>query len=231
MTNILGIHIGHDASASLIIDGRIAASIAEERFHTHKALFRNALNAVEHCLIEARLSFEEIDAIAYSGHINEQRLKTMFAIDDQLLERITGLDYKQKFLLRTKDFLKSYWAKNIKSLPSILKLSYPVTPKFILLDTIKKSRCSAYYTSGNSQKTLVVTADGAGDDGNSLTVWLAEKGSMKLLKEYSTEYSFGYFYSAVTEALGWWSEMVRAQSWDLHLTAIQRLFLKRSYHG
>ena len=163
------------------------------------------LNAVEHCLIEARLSFEEIDAIAYSGHINEQRLKTMFAIDDQLLERITGLDYKQKFLLRTKDLLKKLLGKEHQIAPEYFKtFKLPSNTKIHFVGHHKSHAASAYYTSGNSQKTLVVTADGAGDDGNSLTVWLAEKGSMKLLKEYSTQYSFGYFYSAVTEALGWW---------------------------
>jgi len=38
---ILGVHIGHDSSAALVVDGRIVADVAEERF-TRKALRRTA---------------------------------------------------------------------------------------------------------------------------------------------------------------------------------------------
>ena len=31
-TRILGVHSGHDSSAALIVDGRIVADVAEERF-------------------------------------------------------------------------------------------------------------------------------------------------------------------------------------------------------
>jgi carbamoyltransferase len=62
---------------------------------------------------------------------------------------------------------------------------------------------SAYYTSGTRERQLVVTIDGAGD-GVSMSLWRGEDGRLEKLKQFPTSASLGWFYSNVTEALGWW---------------------------
>ena len=47
---ILGVHIGHDSSASLVIDGKIVADVAEERFNRIKHYAGLPRNAVNYCL-------------------------------------------------------------------------------------------------------------------------------------------------------------------------------------
>src|SRR5205807_9802120 len=50
---------------------------------------------------------------------------------------------------------------------------------------------------------LIVTVDGAGD-GISAALWRGENGKIELLESFPTSASIGWFYSNVTEALGWW---------------------------
>jgi carbamoyltransferase len=62
---------------------------------------------------------------------------------------------------------------------------------------------SAYYTSGITSKTLIVTCDGIGD-GISMAVWRGQNGQIEPLYRVGSEGSLGWFYAAVTEALDWW---------------------------
>jgi carbamoyltransferase len=50
---------------------------------------------------------------------------------------------------------------------------------------------------------LIITCDGVGD-GTSVAVWNGSGGNIREIKRYGTSGSFGWFYSLVTEALGWW---------------------------
>src|SRR5207247_1201051 len=62
---------------------------------------------------------------------------------------------------------------------------------------------SAYYTNPSPGKQLVVTIDGAGD-GFSGAIWRGQNGKIELLQSFPTSASIGWFYSNITEALGWW---------------------------
>jgi carbamoyltransferase len=64
---------------------------------------------------------------------------------------------------------------------------------------------AAYFTSGLAldERAVVVTMDGAGD-GISSAIWRGENGKLELLYSAGWESSIGWFYSNVTEALGWW---------------------------
>src|SRR5207244_2180256 len=62
---------------------------------------------------------------------------------------------------------------------------------------------SAYYTNNLSEKQLIVTMDGSGD-GISIALWRGENGKIELLQAFPPSASLGFFYSNVTEALGWW---------------------------
>src|SRR5262249_11900582 len=52
-------------------------------------------------------------------------------------------------------------------------------------------------------KQLIVTMDGLGDD-MSAGIYRGENGKIELLESFSSSASMGWFYSNVTEALGWW---------------------------
>jgi carbamoyltransferase len=64
---------------------------------------------------------------------------------------------------------------------------------------------SAYYTCGRplSERVTVATLDGMGE-GISCAIWRGQNGRLEPLLKVNTSGSIGWFYSNVTEALGWW---------------------------
>ena len=64
---ILGLHyVGHDASASLIKDGEVIASVMEERFSGIKKDRSFPINAVNFCLKYADITIDDIDVITFN---------------------------------------------------------------------------------------------------------------------------------------------------------------------
>ena len=53
--NVLGVHVGHDSSAAMVVDGRLVADAAEERFSRVKHDAGLPVRAIESCLEIARL--------------------------------------------------------------------------------------------------------------------------------------------------------------------------------
>ena len=67
---------GHDASAALIVDGKIVAAVEEERFTRKKhASGQLPIHAVRFCLETAQIKPEEIDVIAYPWSLKILREK------------------------------------------------------------------------------------------------------------------------------------------------------------
>src|SRR5438477_10772471 len=66
---VLGINgmddIFHDSSASLIVDGKIVASVEEERFNRKKHSSGIPRLAMEYCIEKAGISFSDVDHIGY----------------------------------------------------------------------------------------------------------------------------------------------------------------------
>src|SRR3989442_15566396 len=61
---ILGIHIGHDSSAALVVDGKIVADVAEERFPRIKHYSGLPIASISYCLQSRGLKIEDIDVVA-----------------------------------------------------------------------------------------------------------------------------------------------------------------------
>jgi len=67
----------HDASAALVVDGKLIAAAAEERFTLQKHDPNFPVLAAEFCLKRAGLSAEELDCIAYHENPNEKFSRTL----------------------------------------------------------------------------------------------------------------------------------------------------------
>ena len=61
---VLGIHIGHESSAALIIDGKVVTDVAEERFKRIKHYNGLPIKSIEYCLKSQNISMNDIDIIA-----------------------------------------------------------------------------------------------------------------------------------------------------------------------
>ncbi len=194
---ILGIHHGHDSCAALIIDGRIVVDVQEERFVRIKHSSSLPFKSVEHCLSIGGLSMDDIDAIAISSEHQLPDLNFLF-------EFPSGKEQKKSKQRQLLEFARKKKGFALTGLPLYIKrFKVNERTKIINVNHHLAHAASAYFTSGTSEKQLIVTADGAGD-GLTTCVWRGENGKITPLRKWGTNASLGWFYSNVTEGIGWW---------------------------
>jgi carbamoyltransferase len=195
--NILGIHIGHDSSAALVVDGRIVADVAEERFTRTKHYCGLPLHALDYCLKSQGITMTDIDAVAVPAACSVPDLNFLLDLRGAKQERKTRKR-------RTLEFVQEIMNKPEAKPPLYIK-NFPLHSKTEIIHVHHHlaHAASAYYTSGSREKQLIVTLDGAGD-GVSGGIWRGENGAITELQSFPTSASVGWFYSNVTEALGWW---------------------------
>ena len=195
--NILGVHIGHDSSAALVINGKIVADVAEERFTRTKHYSGLPRHAVDYCLKSQGITMENIEAIAIPKKTGAPRLNFLFDFP-------AGKKRKRS---RRGQLLELYnnIAKRPIEKPPLYIQSFKVAEhtEIIHIEHHLAHAASAYYTNPLNEKQLIVTMDGAGD-GVSIGIWRGEKNKISPLKKFGSDASIGWFYSNVTEALGWW---------------------------
>lgn len=195
--NILGVQIGHDSSAALIAEGRLVADVAEERFARVKHFIGLPTESVAYCLAAGGIGSGDLDVIAVSSSSGVPGLNHMFALDQHRRER--GSPSKE--MLRR---LRTALGRKTEEIPPIYFKQFPLAPRcqVVHVEHHLAHAAAAYYSSQYRQKTLIVTCDGVGD-GVSLCLWRGENGKITPLEKFSSSGSIGWFYSNVTEALGW----------------------------
>jgi carbamoyltransferase len=194
---LLGISCGHDASACLVVDGVLIADAAEERFTRvkHDAGFPSA--AIAYCLSEARIGSEEIDVVAIADLFLPLGPERYFVLTP---EQSASLAASRPIEARARQMLINTGSRD---LPLYMR-RFALSPKCRLI-CVEHHLCHAaasYFTRGRSDRCLIVTMDGIGDN-VSVAVWRGEGNEIAPLARWGRDASFGWFYSNVTEALGW----------------------------
>ena len=195
--NILGIHIGHDSSVALVVDGKIIADVAEERFVRSKHYSGLPIQSLKYCLEVANLSINDIDVIAIPAKRDIYELNFLLGLEGNQKQkkgpRSAGISYIQRIL-----------GMMMRHPPLYIK-NFPVSKRIeiVHVEHHLAHAASAYYTNNIRDKQLIVTIDGAGDR-VSVGIWEGKEGKINALKKFPTSSSIGWFYSNVTEALGWW---------------------------
>src|SRR6266850_692733 len=88
---------GHDSAAALVVDGKLVAAAAEERFCRQKHTGRFPVEAIHYCLQEAGLGIEDIDEIARG--FDYTKYKMLYSIDP-LTARLYEETLSREALLR-----------------------------------------------------------------------------------------------------------------------------------
>ncbi len=171
---ILGVHFGHDANAALIVDGKIVADVAEERFNRVKHSADPPVNAVGYCLDTSGLKPSDIDVIAVSGVNTHPDFHKVFKTDG---DHTRVPVYHRRYVLGGKTRIHNF-------------------------DHHHCHAAAGFFLSGKRDDALVMVSDGFGDD-CSLSLWKGSGHSLTLLEKFPREGSLGWFYSNVTESLGW----------------------------
>ncbi len=188
---ILGIKYGgHDTSAALMIDGKLVAACAQERYTKDKHSRRFPLEAINDCLKIGKINLSDIDEIAYVNDI-----KT-FLKEIYLKPAIKNFS-RLKFLI--KDFRKFLRLLNTEKIVR-RELKYKGKIKFY-----RHHLChiaSAYYPSG-FEKALCLSLDGMAENETGM-IAEANSGKINILNAKNLyPDSLGLFYSAITDFLGW----------------------------
>ncbi|RMH56617.1 MAG: carbamoyltransferase [Candidatus Hydrogenedentota bacterium] len=92
MRAILGIQEAHDASAALMVDGRIVAAAQEERFSGLKGDYGFPRQAVAYCLREAGIDSSDLDEVALASHswnpvLTKIKRNANFSVEDWVKEQ------------------------------------------------------------------------------------------------------------------------------------------------
>jgi len=204
----------HDSSATLVIDGEIVAAAQEERFSRIKHDPSFPTKAIEYCLAEAELLFEDLDTVIFYD-------KPMLKFE-RLLETYLSVAPKGFF-----SFLKAMpiWLKEKLYLKSILRMEYrklihkqravtennsideqvrrekkPKLPKMLFSEHHQSHAASAYFPSPYN-KAVVLCLDGVGEWATS-SVWKGEGNQLTPLWDIHFPHSLGLLYSAFTYYCG-----------------------------
>lgn len=220
---ILGLHIGHDATACLVDGkGNVVAAIAEERLTRVKYHMGFPFEAIEECIRIGGISKNDIrDVVLSTEHMlfpGTPEYNRLFFLKDK--NEIRKYD-----IFNNPNQLKGKWGKILGLIPLLNRtrrdnsdfraeskaLTLSETQK--VLDEIGLRHCaltsydhhlchaaSSLYSSGKKEG-LMITMDGAGD-GNAATANIVENGNIKCISKASSEVSPGRFYSEITGFCG-----------------------------
>ena len=194
---ILGIHHGHDSCAALIRDGEIVADVTEERFVRMKHYCGLPFQSVQYCLEAAGIEAKDIDVVAIASKYQRP--------DINFLLNFPAAKQQRESLQR----------RSLNRIRELRGFAPPQSPIYIKPFSLKSfvevfnvehhlaHAAGAYFTSGSTEKQLIVTMDGSGDD-VSTALWRGEGSRIEPLEQYGFQGGLGAFYSLVTEGLGWW---------------------------
>ncbi|UCC94675.1 MAG: carbamoyltransferase [Candidatus Omnitrophota bacterium] len=188
--NILGINAYHpDSSAALIVNGKLVAAVEEERFTRIKHFAGFPKDSVKYCLREGRLNLGDIDYIALPRSPYARFLKKMYygvKIPALLCHRL----YAWEKTLTVKRKLSDLFGID-ESL---------IRAKIVKVEHHRAHLASSFFVS-NFEEAFLFSADALGDFGS--TVWGIGKGnSIRVLGEVAFPHSLGFFYTALTQYLG-----------------------------
>jgi carbamoyltransferase len=172
---------GHDSAAVLMIDGKIVAGAAEERFSRKKHTGDFPIGAIRYCLQTAGLKPSDIDEISHG--FDYAPFKAAFMLDPTSAEQYKEVFSREKLLSQVSQHLPGCPADKVHHINHHLSHA-----------------ASAYYTSGWNQ-ALVVILDGMGE-AHAVTAYHAHDNQIDKLAEISAKDSIGILYSIITLHLG-----------------------------
>jgi carbamoyltransferase len=187
---ILGLnYIGHDASASLLRNGEVLASVMEERFSRQKHDRSFPMQAIQYCLKHAGISVSDLEEICYY------------------------MEPKEHFNQRVIHHLGRYYPKSVPLFPDMLTRALKVNNaereirerlnylgKIYCADHHKSHIATAFFLSPY-QEAAVVSIDGLGEITSTAVADVCGT-KIKILKRINFPHSLGMLYNAVTHYLG-----------------------------
>lgn len=189
--NILGVNAFHgDAAAALVVDGRLVAAAAEERFNRKKHCAGFPKLAIDSCLNTVGLQLSDLDhvGISRSPWANLHRKITL-----SLRRAFSGNAWRSAAAVASIGGLRSRFAREWEGgLPSRTRI-HAIEHHFC-------HAASAFFVSP-FDRAAILTLDGFGDFSSGL-LGIGEAGRIRVLRRIHFPHSIGVYYTAMTQYLG-----------------------------
>jgi carbamoyltransferase len=192
---ILGINgvdeLFHDASASLLVDGRIIASVEEERFNRKKHTNGLPFQAIDYCLRTAGVATSSVDHIGY--YLQPEVLRQTFLTD--ILAKYKSDPCSVAHIERA--------ATRITGIEARLRERYAFGPQthFHFLNHHVAHAASVYYVSG-FESAAILTIDGSGDRESSV-LFHGQGSEIRKIHDFLVyPESLGFLYNVFAAHLG-----------------------------
>ncbi len=191
---ILGINAYHaDSSAAIFVDGQLVAAIEEERFKRIKHWAGFPRLAIEFCLKEAGISYEQVDHFAIGRDPKAKFFKKLLYL---------AANPKGSFSV-VKDRLGN--SRKVSSLDielaNISGLRSDVFKgKIAQVEHHRSHLASAFFASPFDEAALL-SIDGSGDFTTTM-IGIGKDNNIKVLDSVDFPHSIGIFYTAFTQLLG-----------------------------
>jgi carbamoyltransferase len=191
MSAVLGISgYYHDAAAALVVDGRVAAAIQEERLSRIKndpSLPRRAALA---CLRQAGLTGADLDAvIVYENPFAK--------IERVLVSLLRAFPWSIRQFPRA---IGAQLGQKLWVLDQIAEALDVPRDRVTFTEHHKSHAASAFFVSP-FERAAVLTVDGVGEEA-STSLWRGEGSRLTCLESIHYPHSLGLFYAALTAYLG-----------------------------
>ncbi|MFM6173608.1 MAG: carbamoyltransferase [Sphaerospermopsis kisseleviana] len=193
MTSILGINAYHgDASASLVIDGKLIAAVEEERFNRIKHWAGFPAESIRWCLQEGGVRAQDLDhvAVSFNPRANFGRRLAFVATQRPSLSAITDRLRRQGKTLGLEEQFAQAVGLPINGLKA----------KFHRVEH-HQTHVAAGFLISPFEEAAVLSVDGMGDFTSTLTAHAAGKDWRELGRVWFP-HSIGYLYTAITMYLG-----------------------------
>ena len=189
---ILGINAYHaNASAAIVVDGRLVAAVEEERLNRVKYAAGFPRLAIQYCLDAAGVKLPEVDHIAIPR------------------DPWARIGTKLRFAMRMPRFAmeRAKVAARFGGIHQELAAAFEIDQKairaqFHRIEHHRAHLASAFFVSPFN-RAAVLSADGLGDFAS--TMWgIGEGARINVSGAVSFPHSLGMFYTAMTQYLGFW---------------------------
>jgi carbamoyltransferase len=192
---ILGINAYHaDASAAILVNGKLIAATEEERFTRTKHWAGFPVQAIEFCLKEAGVSLKDVNYICI-GRDPKAKFKKKLAFIMQ--SPIHVIKYTVNRLSNAKKI--GSIAAELQKVDATLSLT-DLEAKIKNVEHHRSHLASAFYPSP-FEEAAILSIDGAGDF--TTTMLARGKGTnIEVLEDIDFPHSVGVFYTAMTQLLG-----------------------------
>ena len=198
---ILGIHDGHNCGASLSLNGKIIASLSEERLSRRKNEVGYPKMSIEEVLRIGGVTAADLSEVAYASLFMHQQaylteLEGWYCVglEEQRADFAKPQGYQ-------KVIFKQRTADRIKTASDHLGIA---SDKVTFVEHHLAHLTAAYFTAPNiapNQKALGLTCDGAGD-GLAGSVSVCQGNGIKRIASIDRHASLGKIYSRITMMMG-----------------------------